>query len=727
MDRCQRPGCRGEIEDGFCKDCGLAPVGISRLGTMSVGPRSQSVHSASLPSSVPLSGRTGSVGRSTSRGAGRALGAGFVSLPVLPSQDPLQKILADATVPERKRFCGSCRKKVSRESGFCPFCGKAYSFVPTLKAGDTVAGQYEVKGPIAFGGFGWIYLAQDTRLKQRWVVLKGMLNTKDEATAAAALQEREFLSAVKHPNIVSVYNFAMHGAEGFIVMEYVGGKTLAELRKERGPLPPVEAIAYIHRVLSAFAYLHEQGLVYCDFKPPNAMLEDDVKLIDMGGVRRISETEGEVYGTKGFFAPEIGDSKGPSFVSDLYTVARSLAVLMFDFEFQDKYQYTLPSPHKEPVLATHDSLHRFLVKATHPEPNRRFQSAGEMASQLLGVLRDAASTDGAPRVVESAYFGGDAMDIDSDIGSTLRPVVLPLPPLKVDTEDPAANAILSFPAADPKKRAQHFEKLATAMPQSMELRLRLADAFIAVATSGGIMAAPAFERASKSLEAAHTFYPYDWRVDWQRGRLLLAQGQKKEAFEIFDRVYSEIPGELCAKLGYAVAAEALGNLPIAARFYDLVSRCDPSYSTACFGLARCLTQQGNRAGAAAAYARVPQNSSHYVKAQIALVRTLIDFEKAPPTETELSLASDTVKALPATGFAVHELRAQLFLASAKCLEAGGIVPRPSVTILDVPCRHHDLKLAAEKELRACARMAATSEERMGFVDKANRERPFTLV
>ncbi len=252
----------------------------------------------------------------------------------MPSLDPLQKILADATVPERKRFCGSCHKKVSRESGFCPYCGKSYSFVPTLKAGDLVAGQYEVKGPIAFGGFGWIYLAQDTRLKQRWVVLKGLLNTKDAATAAAAMQEREFLSAVKHPNIVSIYNFVTHGSEGYIVMEYVGGKTLAELRKERGPLRPAEAIAYIHRVLPAFGYLHDRGMVYCDFKPQNAMLEDDVKLIDLGGVRRVVDTEGEVYGTKGYFAPEIGDGKGPTFVSDLYTVARTLAVLMFDFEFQ---------------------------------------------------------------------------------------------------------------------------------------------------------------------------------------------------------------------------------------------------------------------------------------------------------------------------------------------------------------------------------------------------------
>ena len=56
-------------------------------------------------------------------------------------------------------------------------------------------------------------------------------------------------------------------------MEYVGGKTIKLIRQERGPLPPAEALAYIHRILGAFSYLHRQGFVYCDFKPDNIMLK----------------------------------------------------------------------------------------------------------------------------------------------------------------------------------------------------------------------------------------------------------------------------------------------------------------------------------------------------------------------------------------------------------------------------------------------------------------------
>ena len=110
-----------------------------------------------------------------------------------------------------------------------------------------MAGQYEVKGAIAYGGLGWIYLGFD-KVLSRYVVLKGLLNAHDESSAAAALAERQFLAAVKHPNIVGIYNFVQHGAEGFIVMEYVGGKTLKQIRQERGPLPVAESIAYIHRI-----------------------------------------------------------------------------------------------------------------------------------------------------------------------------------------------------------------------------------------------------------------------------------------------------------------------------------------------------------------------------------------------------------------------------------------------------------------------------------------------
>jgi serine/threonine-protein kinase PknG len=170
-----------------------------------------------------------------------------------------------------------------------------------------VAGQYEVGGCIAFGGMGWIYLAKDVTLN-RYVVLKGLVNSSDPNLAKAAVAERQFLAEVKHANIVGVYTCVSDTRQvdgktdthAYTVMEYVGGKTLKSLRQERGPLPVAEVLVYMHPVLIAFGYMHANGLIYNDFKPDNVMLEDgDIKVIDLGGVCRLTQTDGDIYSTIG--------------------------------------------------------------------------------------------------------------------------------------------------------------------------------------------------------------------------------------------------------------------------------------------------------------------------------------------------------------------------------------------------------------------------------------------
>jgi serine/threonine-protein kinase PknG len=302
---------------------------------------SQSSDSAGGSAGSGSGSRSGSRGRQRSgSGRGRSLGGGLVNMPVMPFLDPLQMVITDMQIHEKKCKCPSCKNKVNPDKRFCANCGQEYNFKPSLKVGDVVGGQYEIKGTLAFGGLGWIYLGMDLKL-DRFVVLKGLLNSKDEAAAAAAVAERQFLAAVKHGKIVSIYNFVTWSAESYIVMEYVGGRNLKEIRKERGPLPPEEAVSYVLGILPALAFLHAQELVYCDFKPDNIMLEgDDVKLIDMGAVRRIGDVEGDIFGTVGYMAPEAGDDPTPS--SDLYTVARALAVLLMDFDLTGEMEHRLP-------------------------------------------------------------------------------------------------------------------------------------------------------------------------------------------------------------------------------------------------------------------------------------------------------------------------------------------------------------------------------------------------
>ncbi|MEU6878699.1 tetratricopeptide repeat protein [Streptomyces sp. NPDC046712] len=484
VSACQRPSCEGSYEDMgggelYCDTCGLAPVvapggllqsnptGLAVPGKESGSSRSSSRASArsssrssrSATSRRSVSGRLSrslsggsstrsvsvrSSGASSAQSGRNRLGAGLVSIPEVPRPDPRAAVMENPEVPERKRYCSrsDCGAPVGRSrgdrpgrtEGFCTKCGHPYSFVPKLRGGDIVHGQYEVAGCLAHGGLGWIYLAVDRAVSDRWVVLKGLLDTGDQDAMAAAISERRFLAEIEHSNIVRIYNFVEHldqrtgSMDGYIVMEYVGGKSLKEIANDRrtpdgrrDPLPVEQACAYGIEALEALGHLHSRNLLYCDFKVDNAIqTEDQLKLIDMGAVRRMDDDESAIYGTVGYQAPEVAEV-GPSVASDLYTVARTLAVLTFDFQgYTNVFVDSLPDPEHIEVFRTYESFYRLLVRATDPDPARRFASAQEMADQLTGVLREVvALQSGRPRPALSTLFGTELRVTDTELFAEL--------------------------------------------------------------------------------------------------------------------------------------------------------------------------------------------------------------------------------------------------------------------------------------------------------------------
>ncbi|MFE9723565.1 tetratricopeptide repeat protein [Streptomyces sp. NPDC005794] len=487
-NRCQRPTCEGDYEDMgggelYCGTCGLAPV-VSPTGMVSspptgiagggraaggrgsgstsqrTGSQASARSSRSSTSRRSVSGRLSrslsgnstspsvsvrSSGASTGASSGRGrLGAGLVLVPDVPRPDPHDAVMANPEVPERKRFCsrsdcgapvGRARgERPGRTEGFCTKCGHPYSFVPKLRGGDVVHGQYEVAGCLAHGGLGWVYLAVDRAVSDRWVVLKGLLDTGDQDAMAAAISERRFLAEIEHSNIVRIYNFVEHldqrtgSLDGYIVMEYVGGKSLKEIANERrtpagkrDPLPVEQACAYGIEALEALGHLHSRNVLYCDFKVDNAIqTEGQLKLIDMGAVRRMDDAESAIYGTVGYQAPEVAEA-GPSVASDLYTVARTLAVLTFDFQgYTNVFVDALPDPDNIEVFRRYESFYRLLVRATDPDPDRRFSSAAEMAEQLTGVLREVVALQtGRPRSALSTLFGVETRVTDTELFAEL--------------------------------------------------------------------------------------------------------------------------------------------------------------------------------------------------------------------------------------------------------------------------------------------------------------------
>jgi serine/threonine-protein kinase PknG len=677
-------------------------------------------------------------------------------VPPVPARDPASAILKDPQVAESKRFCGNCGQPVGRgrdgapgrTEGFCRHCGTRFSFRPKLAAGELVGGQYELLGCLAHGGLGWIYLSRDRNVSDRWVVLKGLLDTGDADAQAAAVAERRFLAEVEHPNIVHIYNFVQHRdrqtgeTTGYIVMEYVGGQSLKQIALERrgnglGPLPLPQALAYAIEVLPALGYLHNLGLVYCDFKPDNVIqTEEQLKLIDMGGVRRIDDQDSPIYGTVGYQAPEIA-TDGPSPSSDLYTVARTLAVLTLDFTgYTTTYKDSLPDPADAPLLAEQESFSRLLRRATHQEPLRRFTAASDMAEQLTGVLREVLAVgDGRQRPALSTEFTPELGAIGAaraaSVGEGAAPpgslpdrteIVAKLPVPQADGTDPATSYLAALSTLSPAQQADALQLAVSGAPgapagltDSVEARLAMARMRL---TSGDVPG------ANMALDELIARGEADWRVTWYQGMCELTGGALAEARAAFEAVYDNLPGELAPKLAIALAAEAAADREAATRYFRVVWTVDHSYVSAAFGLARVLIAAGDPGGAVDVLASVPETSSHYVAAQIAAVRARVcNRDPAHLTEADLREAGDRLARLEPDAARRESLTIDTLQAALSWVEAGNAAADGRLLGCDLTERA--LRFGLERSYRALARLAPGAEQRIGLVNLANDVRPRT--
>ena len=512
---CQRAGCPGTYApDGYCDECGRkAPATAPSPVSAGIGMPSRSAFTPPTGAGLGGASTTGATG-TRSRTAGRGgLGANLVAVPPVPLRDPTASVMADPQVPESQRYCGKCGEPVGRArkgkpgrvEGFCPKDRTPFSFRPRLSPGDLVEDRYEILGALAHGGLGWIYLARDRNISEsgaeRWVVLKGLINTGDPDAMASAISERRFLVEVDHPNIVKIHDFAQHPdpktgeVVGYIVMEYVGGRSLKDLvlartgpDGKRAPLPLDQVLAYGIEILPAIGYLHDRGLLFCDFKPDNVIhAEEQLKLIDLGAVRRMDDTVSALWGTPGYQAPEL-ERQGASIASDIYTVGRTLAVLSFDFGgFSTRYASSLPDPGDVALLAQEESYHRLLLRATHLEPLRRFGSAGDLAEQALGVLREIlAASDGVPRPAPSGRFTPERRTFGAGVAVDGPAVVASLPLSLVDPADPAAGLLATLGGFDP---AATIAALDGAPVRTVEVSLRLARALVESGDTDGARAA----------------------------------------------------------------------------------------------------------------------------------------------------------------------------------------------------------------------------------------------
>ena len=732
---CQMPGCHGHIVDGYCDMCG-APAGstapaptpttaiASKIGTVSLGSARVGTGAVRVQ---PLSARS----------TADHLGAGYTTIPPEPPVDPESAILANPEVPEDRRFCPHCGAEVGRSSdgvpgrveGYCPSCRKPYSFTPKLSPGDVVAGQYEVRGCLAHGGMGWIYLAQDRNVSNRWVVLKGLLNAGDESSMQAAMAEQRFLAQIQHPLIVEIYNFVTHEGGAYIVMEFVGGRSLKQILKDRmaekggnyNPLPIDQALAYILEILPAFSYLHSRGLLYCDFKPDNLMhVEDSVKLIDMGGVRRIDDDESVIFGTVGFQAPEVA-TQGCSVASDIFTIGRTLLICCAEVKgYQSTYATTLPPLDQIPIFTQYDSTYRLIAKACAPDPADRFSSVDELRHQMTGVLREVVSSTRTSAATTSAP--SDLFDPPTVVGDAFT--WKHLPRLKHDPTDPALVMLASM---DPTMTTrQRYQALLNSPTKTLEVQVALCMAAIELGANDTITA---------TINDILARDPWEWRAAWIEGLAALNTGSWAQAQSCFNAVYGQVPGELAPKFALAVACEMGGVLDVAEQLYQVCVMTDGAYvAGAGFGLARVRAKrrdpQGNvfdLGSVLAALDLVPITSGGWSQSRLLAASYLTSSGKGLP---DLTKAYEAVHAASTSTEERLRLELEIFRKALRLAAYPNMKAARNhtvATIGDVRVTRTDLRSKIESILRQQAGLELDPRKRVALIDQANSMRKWTVI
>ncbi|HHU08420.1 MAG TPA: protein kinase [Intrasporangiaceae bacterium] len=733
---CTQPGCPGTIADGYCTVCG-APAGAETfqdsavLGEASPMSSEGSVATAAAVGSAAIgsararsSGVTRRLRNQSQRMRAARLGAGLTNVPAAAPVDAASAVRDHAEVPENRRVCSNCGADVGRSvdgrpgrtEGFCPQCRSPYSFTPKLKAGDLVGGQYAVAGPLAHGGLGWIYLARDRNVSDRWVVLKGLLNTGDADALAAAIAEQQFLAQVEHPLIVEIYNFVTHEGAGYIVMEYVGGKSLKDILKDRmaanngvyDPLPVDQALAYVYEILPAFQYLHDLGLVYCDFKPDNLIqVGDALKLIDLGGVRRLDDDHSAIYGTIGYQAPEVAEV-GTSVASDIYTIGRTLLVLCMEFRgYQGTYVHSLPPVESTPLFQEYDSLYWLIAKCCAPDPADRFTSADELRVQLLGVLREvvARRTPGtALTSAASVLFTSPAV-----AGSTLDWALLPT--LRPDTSDPEYAFVTSITDPDPTQRLLALRQAATVTP---EIHLARADAQLRIGAPDQAEAI-AIEMLRED--------PWEWRALWIQGLASLSREDWPAAQGAFNAVYRQVPGELAPKLALALACESGGLHDVAEGLYASCAATDAAYvAAAAFGKARVRAAKGDTAGAVEALDLVPTTSRGYPESRRLRAAMLLDGSGTDLTVLAQSLDSIAGTRMDSTERGVFTSR--ILEKALQIVTEHGPAP---VKIGSWSASEEELRSGLESVYRTLGREAMDRDERIAWIVRANQVRNWSMT
>ncbi|MEO8258301.1 MAG: serine/threonine-protein kinase [Acidobacteriota bacterium] len=287
-----------------------------------------------------------------------------------------------------------------------------------------IIGKYQVLSTIGSGGFGTVYLAEDTWINKK-VALK--VPHKQGLDFGELLREPRLLATLNHPGIVTILTAEKQENVFFIVMEFVPGETLEAILSRDGALDLATALDYTCQICNAVDHAHRQGVLHRDLRPSNVLVTDTgrVKVADFGTSRflEFAALGTTVIGSPPYMAPEQFLGKAV-FASDIY----SIGVTMYQM-FTGELPYDTPSPAdlnrlmrgelltaprlKNPRLPK--AIDEIVLKAMAPDIPARYQRAGDLLDQVLAVR-----LNGGRRPAAEAP-SGEVQDIQSRLKARETP------------------------------------------------------------------------------------------------------------------------------------------------------------------------------------------------------------------------------------------------------------------------------------------------------------------
>ncbi|MEU3307627.1 Stk1 family PASTA domain-containing Ser/Thr kinase [Nocardiopsis sp. NPDC006832] len=270
--------------------------------------------------------------------------------------------------------------------------------------GATLDRRYFVESRIAGGGMATVYVAHDLRLDRR-LALKVMHPSlaQDPSFVQRFINEAHSVAKLSHPNVVQVFDQGEDQGHVFLAMEYVPGRTLRDLLKERGRLTARQALNFMAPVLAALGAAHQAGMVHRDVKPENVLITEDgrVKVADFGLARAVEQSNqgltrtGTLMGTAAYLAPEQIEKGVADARSDVYAAGIMFYELLTggqphtgETPIAIAYQHVnedVPRPsHFLPGLSP--DVDALVTKATERDPRYRPGNAGQYLSKVLEVL-----------------------------------------------------------------------------------------------------------------------------------------------------------------------------------------------------------------------------------------------------------------------------------------------------------------------------------------------------